>query len=487
MRVLSFGLVALALTASSPAHASGEVHVGLATVSLENGHSSGCVDPSGLCVVTASGSGADATLDATQNVAFVGVAIDDSEIEAVTGYPLLPDDAIIIDSGWLVLRHEAFVVLAQQVGRTYAPAPADHYGLIVTSERYGVAYFGPPLQQPTGDAQPRELSWNYSDDGVGYRQVGPFGSQGNTSSDARVLDALTFPCVVLRDASCQHAENATSTQLAALTPNVEIGLSFYQVGMTTELGGFPSAAFGARASGSRPAAKAPVAAAPLPLAKDPDPPTRLTPAPVQRPQRSTLTSPQGPAGGRGVPSVALETLTPTAPPDRGVVLVAASFALALALAALFSRFHGKEALEHAKRKRILELLDARGPMSFPEVGRALGVDRTTVDYHVRLLIKTGFVKTTRGGRVVYVHRPGQEIDPSLRRSDADASDALLGILRGSGGCMPRGELHHAAGAYSQRARNGALQRLIERGVVERAFEGNVEIVRFTSRAEVNAS
>lgn len=485
-----FVLVATLLVLPA-ASASGRLGSPVAVVEVENGHDSACIENvSGLCPASADTHElGNAEIDGNQELRSIHVAANRSVVDSTPAQWLVPDGSITIRREMLELPNPLMPALSQHVGRVRLPAPFETYVLYFNETEHGVEYVGPsatPLNlTPTQHHHPYAYS---SDGGVEYDTIGPSRDYGEASTD-QVLPFLSAACSALEATACTRAVNAADSRARAATPNITVGLEFHEIAAATNESAFSfDEALERSSSDQSPLSRRSVADVPR-LSRPPPagaevrlgaghsgPPGQAEPRPSveDRPifTRATRTAIFEP------PSIADHTKA---------LAVAASFALALALAALFSRFHGKEALEHAKRKRILELLDARGPMSFPEVGRALGVDRTTVDYHVRLLIKTGFVKTTRGGRVVYVHRPGQEIDPSLRRSDADASDALLGILRGSGGRMPRGELHHAAGAYSQRARNGALQRLIERGVVERAFEGNVEIVRFTSRAEVNAS
>jgi len=180
---------------------------------------------------------------------------------------------------------------------------------------------------------------------------------------------------------------------------------------------------------------------------------------------------------------ALGAAPPLRPPGADAFLAAAAFALALVTSALlYSRFHRDEALRHERRAQILSLLEREGPQSFPQLGRALGVDRTTVEYHARMLQRTGHLRLERAGKLVYALLPRQALDPRLVRAAPDAATALLRILRERGGELPRAALHEAAEAYPQRARNHAIARLARAGAIERVFVGNVETLRLTARA-----
>ncbi|HET6403752.1 MAG TPA: winged helix-turn-helix domain-containing protein [Candidatus Thermoplasmatota archaeon] len=471
------------LLATPHAGASGALSVGPATVALDNGHASGCVDPSGLCLASLEGEGGAMELDARQNVAYLGVAVDDGAAEDALGHPLLPDGLLALDGSDIYLEHDVFVLLIARVGSRGAPAPLDGFGLVLDDARYGVRYVGPSPQDPTGEPRPRALAWNFSDEGVGKRRLGPFHVQGNTSTDARAEDAATFPCVVLRDAACEEAQAARAAQLAALTPNARVGLAFHRVALAASRdaleGGALAAREGAAHALERPALPQPPSS---PRSAAPSAPARVEAGPRADAPAAALSSPAPePAGPSGVR--ALGAAPPLRPPGADALLAAAAFALALVTSALlYSRFHRDEALRHERRAQILSLLEREGPQSFPQLGRALGVDRTTVEYHARMLQRTGHLRLERAGKLVYALLPRQALDPRLVRAAPDAATALLRILRERGGELPRAALHEAAEAYPQRARNHAIARLARAGAIERVFVGNVETLRLTARA-----
>lgn len=159
-------------------------------------------------------------------------------------------------------------------------------------------------------------------------------------------------------------------------------------------------------------------------------------------------------------------------------IVAASALGALLLALLYSRIARRdEALRSDRRARIIELLQARGPMALPDLTREMGCDRTTVTHHLRLLSRLSHVVIERvDGRVVAA-LPGQSAADALAPR---APEIIERLLREHGGQMTRAELHAAAADLPLRTRNHALAKLAHDGRIMRILRAGTELVLLTS-------
>lgn len=82
---------------------------------------------------------------------------------------------------------------------------------------------------------------------------------------------------------------------------------------------------------------------------------------------------------------------------RGAAAAAVGALLIPVLWALYHRIQAREATAHATRGRILRELTA-GPATATELGRRLGVDRTSAAYHLRVLARAGLVASAPAGR-----------------------------------------------------------------------------------------
>lgn len=128
------------------------------------------------------------------------------------------------------------------------------------------------------------------------------------------------------------------------------------------------------------------------------------------------------------------------------------------------------------RATLLDAIARHGPSSPAQLARMLGVDRTTVRHHVRILARDGLVRFATHGRRVLVTLPNQSapLGPSELPS---TMNALWNIVIQAGGTLARGELHRRASHIPHRSRNYALRRLVESGRVEVVQSANVETVR----------
>lgn len=92
---------------------------------------------------------------------------------------------------------------------------------------------------------------------------------------------------------------------------------------------------------------------------------------------------------------------PELPRENGVVLLAASLALALPLLlSLYHRLRRDDLLRHGTRARVYRIVRARPGVTAAEVSAELGAHFTTAEHHLRLLAAFGWIVRRRAGRNV---------------------------------------------------------------------------------------
>lgn len=186
-----------------------------------------------------------------------------------------------------------------------------------------------------------------------------------------------------------------------------------------------------------------------------------------------------PEGVDASPPPKTRPVEPTQPAAHTLPRIVAASALgALLLALLYSRIARRdEALRSDRRARIIELLQARGPMALPDLTREMGCDRTTVTHHLRLLSRLSHVVIERvDGRVVAA-LPGQSAAEALAPR---APEIIERLLRENGGQMTRADLHAAAADLPLRTRNHALAKLANDGRIMRILRAGTELVLLTA-------
>lgn len=118
------------------------------------------------------------------------------------------------------------------------------------------------------------------------------------------------------------------------------------------------------------------------------------------------------------------------------------------------------ALECGTRAAIVEALRLHGPLTYAALGRAVGVDPTTVRYHVARLQKEGILHVEVVRRKRFVALPGQRPADPLRAP----REQVLDVLRGAGGRVSRPSLVRMMAEGSAKLA-AALRQLEKEGVV----------------------
>lgn len=480
-RILPLMLAVLALPVAS---ASGSLDAGFVVVVIDNGHETDCVeDATGLCVATLRGSQPESMeVDANQQIRSVGVALNRSRLNDAAGREIVGETALVVDSSALRLPNPTFRILTENVGTQHAPAPANDTAVIFDAEGFGVAYEGFELGNLSGGPTPRRWYFAYSEgQGVGYDHVSLYGTLAESSTDDQARLWLGAECWAIDVGWCTGLGRSSASAAADALPNLVVGIDVDAAAAATDptlLAGENDTTRAAADFAAAPRTRSIAPARPLTW-----PTMGPEPFPLRAPRSSYWPGPATPAPHapaeptlRGLTNQRVVPQAPSMPLSIAVTILV----LALAAAAMYSRVtRREEALLHERRLAMLALLAEHGPLPFAEVGRRLGVDRTTVEHHARLLRRTEHVRLERVGRNLFVALPGQEL-PADELGAGEAAAAIVDILRQRGGALPRVDLQKAASKFPARSRNEALRRLASRGHVERAFAGAVEVIRLST-------
>lgn len=174
------------------------------------------------------------------------------------------------------------------------------------------------------------------------------------------------------------------------------------------------------------------------------------------------------AGHAGpAPEPPLDGLPAAAPgPELAVGAAASVIALGL-LAPLYTRRSATKLLEHPLRQRLHALVRSQPGASLAELAASTGRTRAIVDYHLRLLERSGAVWSRREGRVRRCYPRGQAVGPPGARSALEhpKGRALADLVAGAPG-ITLGDAAQRAGLSPSLA-SWHLERLVATGAVRR--------------------
>lgn len=460
----------------SPPSVPAEFHV-------EDGPRGDCVDPVGMeafCPARVNGSEDGLSeIDLTHRINVISAATNFTKIESLLGVDLLPDGSFKLDLSKIKFKHGVFRMLAREVGTVEAPGPLHDFSFYVHDRAIGITFLGPPPKEPGEPIRKLDFHVNYSG-AVEYDQIGPVNFLAYGDTDPNIQGTLRFGCHYTTETGCREP-SVVADELDERTPNVKFGLEVNRTDLATDpslLANDTAAAVPPDGSWSA-LRRSPALDTQEPPEETPD--LRPLPrAPPQPPRESREPSRGAPSNPAPLP-VAPATVR-LQPPPTGLPPVAAlttAFVLAILAAALYSRIHSREdALRSQRRERILVLLRERGPMRLHALARELGLDRTTVLHHARLLSRMGHVSLIREGRSTFIALPGQPLPDAAKIGGNRASEAILDLLAKSGGMLTRDAVHQRLAEFPERSRNHALRRLLSTGLIER--RPRVEVLMLAS-------
>lgn len=437
------------------------------------------------CLVTIPSSGApgEQTVDLHHSIRRVDVAANPAYVAPAAG--ILPAYAILLQ-GNSTFASFALVEAAMDL---YASVPQDRpgrdaLGLRFDREAAAVYYYGPPLQDPQAEHANRStgLALDDADGGwVSSDQLGPMNSGAVTTTDVQAGPLPLLVCdIVDPSQSCYHAALGVQQTYNDTTPNVILGFEWDVVALATDPGALEWAAAASANESTPERGVAPDRTASLALW------ARAAPAEAGRPPEATTDPvPHRPVHRPPVaPPAAVEIATASMPespvgPLPTMVAIGAGLSLGLVLSGLYSRFASKHALlAHPVRAALMTQVARRPGVSFCALQDIMNLNRSTLQYHLRLLERERCVRLANVNQTLRVFLPGQS--PSAG-ADAELEHPTRGQILAALASAPlgltRAELHAAVPAMPLRTRNHTIARLTEMGLIRSESFGG--LTRFT--------
>lgn len=484
-KLLLCALIALSFPGVS---ASGEADARILQIRVEDSHGWDCSYPTeGFCffdVTGMEGGVGNATVDASQNLNYVGVATNFSIArDEAGGLWALPDKNTTFYASQHYAANPGFrVVVGGWQNATDDRWPSDEHYVNMTRENVTVACHCPGTDGGGDVTESRNRSymltpWGGSDC-IRYEYVGPcnvvYSKNVEESANANAelmctIDGL--PCgMVLPVVYVAEGQ----------TPNAVIGVQYHEAQVATD----PSNLSRTTSDRDNVHSLAPSVrrqeGPPLVLLHRRGPPasdrpiTRLTGPVLWHPATQ---DPSGPPRGGGAPRI--ETEGHAARPEPIMALVAVTittigFALLLLALGLYSRFAStQDLLSSPTRRRILDIVQANPGVHLQELARISGLTRQTISHHVGLLQRARFVDVIEDGwrNRLYPTVTGVPKEPAAPQSLPALRERVLVILRGAPQGLRRMDIQSTLENIPRRKRNKVLQQLIQAKLIDE-FEGD---------------
>lgn len=464
--------------------ASGAIDAGLVAAHIDNGHTQDCVESAtGLCLASSTGENVgDREVAAQQRFHSLIILLNGSAVNDVVGLEVLPGREIVLRAEDTVLPNPVSPILDEHGGGgVFLPAPLGAYGVVANDTTYGIRYYGPWPTEPT-NVSDQGFGTQYSEEGgVGYSHVGPFNLIVDRSTDDHAHGVLSWACEDPDGGTCTGGVSSPFRQYQGASPNLVAGFLFEQATVATDPSALaPAASLAARDTPAEPLG----ARAAVPEVA----PTRTPVAPANAPrlsdERTTTPGPRAPAPPQAslppAPRVDAMAAAPAAPEDAGVpplVTIAASFTLAAILAFLYSRIRNREdAMRSERRAQLVALLERRGPLPIMTLAKELGLDRSTVQHHARLLVRTTQAELIRRGGKLWLALQGQALALHAGFDPNASAKAILDAIEASGGAVTREQLRDQLAHVPARTRNHEIKRLVARGLVQRVQPAELLVI-----------
>lgn len=150
--------------------------------------------------------------------------------------------------------------------------------------------------------------------------------------------------------------------------------------------------------------------------------------------------------------------------------------------------HSTADLDHPTRALILERAREAQGASVAVLARELGVARTTVEYHARVLAKAGLVRVSvECGRAVVMPR-GPKLETRAAWTWDDRTYArILRALLTLGGEAPATSVRAMNETTPERTHNHRVRRLVALGAIEERRARGERVLRLSGAAAVGAT
>lgn len=472
--MLRLFVLVMVLTIPALVSAGTNQDLGVVVVTAENGFGNGCSHRlASTCAFNVTGdSPQNLTIDTYQRVHYVGIATNGTHVEEATGlvWPL-PDTSIGVSGSDIFIRHFLFQNASEAANGVRPPSPAgEYYYWRWTSDNITLHYYGPSAKERSAAPENRTWALAHEEGGLGYDQQGPHNAPGGSSTDRYLAPASIWCRGLPEEGACRRkVEDLVETQ-RNLTPNLVFGVEFYDAEVATDPRFLDGSGEAERRS--LPSEGWTRAAPPLAVPMPRQNPIATIAQPLGRPTHPMPTP--GPSFPQDHSTLANGVYFPLPPPPVSPLVPLAAAATAVALvalaAALYSRFRSRDALlaSSEPRRRIVEAVRAQPGVTVGELVRVVGITRTAVLYHLRMLEQARLVEMRSEGGRCFVFPPA-----ALPRGGVPvhlARHPVLGRLVAElaaleGAVLARRELHARMGEVPQRTRNHLLRTLVEHGVL----------------------
>ncbi len=400
------GMIALAVVltiAGGDASAGAAIDAGIVQVEVVDRFGSGCGLPACVANSSAQGGLGDGEVDIRQAIYHVGVGTDWDAVNLPVATPI-PSWSKRLNTSDVAVANPAWGPVGAATG-TLRPAWAGS-GFDVVIHSWGVEVVGVAPSVRNQDARAPDTALHPYHRGqpvggsLGGRDVDGVTERGGSSLDDMGPPAVRASCAerVTRAACEATGVEGTVGIVQATTPNVRWGLDVYSVEAATD----PSLLTGPAAVGHDTIADI-VANGSVSMGSTP---TRSfdrarSGAATEPLRRPAATAPPWAGGGEASigPASSDQRLADTAAsgapvpsplPDLLAVAAAAAVTLGVLLV-LYRRLERGDVTASSTRDRLLRLVHERPGVRAAEAARALGVHRSVVDHHARVLADFGLV------------------------------------------------------------------------------------------------
>ena len=397
-----------------------------------------------------------------------------------TTYPLLPDGSLVLDGGSITLPNPVTPALTKEIGRREFKDPAGHeFALDMTEDNASLRYYGPSSHDQETLLAQRYWSLKYADNGVPYDQFGPYNVVGGNETDQTLDGGAYAACYWVEDSQCDEFSNHLTDTTRSIAPNVKWGLEMHRAQLATNASKLRTT-LGEAAANNLFAAVGGERESNL---------TRTMPrldtlsleilnSNFARPDAIIRAAiPQSAIGRPAVPEE-----SPPGDAERAAMIAALGAAAGLVTVLVvraYTRIRSKaEALEYPLRVELLRLVRGNEGLLLSHATRPLGITRTAVHHHARVLERAGLLRIMEQGRRVYLFTPESPLQRTGRSLPLHpVARRVMRAISDHGGSIQRDILHADLSEIPRRTRNYHLRLLTDAGLIEtRTDQGGRTVV-----------
>lgn len=349
----------------------------------------------------------NATIDASQEIQYVGIAADaDVAGGLLPPLALLPDFSLFIRGEDLAIRHPAFRLLTFSSNATAESVPTDlPVGSAMSSKQAAIYYDGPAMSNLTGKWDRHDVGMEYAQGpGIGYETVGPFNAPRGGDLDGMWPGYESALCDWgVADETCRSHFSAASAEVMNKTPNIVAGVQWYEFQLASSPGLLANHSSNQSRQGTHASIRNrltfPMESAETGSTEGAGPiPKGETTLEHGNQEGGQVPKPPGsypPSDGEGKPPGGSQD----AKFEVAARLVGSAVVVSV-LVTLYNRVQRARLLESPVRLQLLELIRKNPGFNLTELAVATGLTRNAALHHLLLLEKHGHVQSEKHGRAL---------------------------------------------------------------------------------------